>query len=248
MAARRGRSQARRNGGNSGGLPGWAWLVLGVLLTLLAMLVLPRYFKSGGDAPFFRPQPNPDAQPVVSAIDEDLPPPPASRAAQPEPAATAPAPTDYDFYTMLPEQEVAMTDAQLAALAREEAERQRRNAQARAAAAAHPDAADPAPLPETAPAPAPAAPAQRPETRAASVADGSRYILQAGAFSTPADAEATKARIALLGLQARVEEGTANGRTVYRVRLGPYATATEMAEAKQKLSNGGLQALAIKAN
>lgn len=247
MAARRGRSQARRNGGNSGGLPGWAWLVLGVLLTLLAMLVLPRYFKSGGDAPFFRPQPNPDAQPVVSAIDEDLPP-PASRAAQPEPAAAAPAPTDYDFYTMLPEQEVAMTDAQLAALAREEAERQRRNAQARAAAAAHPDAADPAPLPETAPAPAPAAPAQRPETRAASVADGSRYILQAGAFSTPADAEATKARIALLGLQARVEEGTANGRTVYRVRLGPYATATEMAEAKQKLSNGGLQALAIKAN
>jgi len=248
MAARRGRSQARRNGGNSGGLPGWAWLVLGVLLTLLAMLVLPRYFKSGGDAPFFRPQPNPDAQPVLSAIDEDLPPPPASRAAQPEPAAAAPAPTDYDFYTMLPEQEVAMTDAQLAALAREEAERQRRNAQARAAAAAHPDAADPAPLPETAPAPAPAAPAQRPETRAASVADGSRYILQAGAFSTPADAEATKARIALLGLQARVEEGTANGRTVYRVRLGPYATATEMAEAKQKLSNGGLQALAIKAN
>ena len=57
-----------------------------------------------------------------------------------------------------------------------------------------------------------------------------------------------QARIALLGLQARVEEGTANGRTVYRVRLGPYATATEMAEAKQKLSNGGLQALAIKAN
>ena len=28
MAARRGKSQARRNSGNTGGLPGWAWLVL----------------------------------------------------------------------------------------------------------------------------------------------------------------------------------------------------------------------------
>ena len=28
MAARRGRSQARRSGGGSNGLPGWAWLVM----------------------------------------------------------------------------------------------------------------------------------------------------------------------------------------------------------------------------
>ena len=36
MAARRGKSQARRNGSN--GLPGWAWLVIGVLVTLLVVL------------------------------------------------------------------------------------------------------------------------------------------------------------------------------------------------------------------
>ena len=61
------------------------------------------------------------------------------------------------------------------------------------------------------------------------------------------DAEALKARIALLGLTARVESGEAGGRTVYRVRMGPYGTATDLAEAKQKLGNGGLPALAIKA-
>ena len=55
-------------------------------------------------------------------------------------------------------------------------------------------------------------------------------------------------RIALLGLSARVESGVANGKTVYRVRMGPYGTATELAEAKQKLGNGGLPALAIRAN
>lgn len=265
MAARRGKSQARRSGGNSGGLPGWAWMVLGIVLALAAVLVLPRYFKSEGDGPFFRPQPNPDAQPAISAIDEDLPPPDTSRAAeQPARSAEAPAQPDYDFYTMLPEQEVAMTDAQLAATAREEAERQRRNAAAarrpaQEQAATHPDAADPATrpaaLPETAPPPtAPAAPA--PVARAtapaaapaAAASDNARYILQAGAFSASGDAEALKARIALLGLSARVESGSAGGKTVYRVRMGPYGTATELAEAKQKLGNGGLPAMAIKAN
>jgi cell division protein FtsN len=255
MAARRGKSQARRSGGGSGGLPGWAWLVMGMVLTLLAVLVLPRYFKADGDSPFFRPQPNPDAQPAISAIDEDLPPPPTSRAAEPAtatPAADAPAQTDYDFYTLLPEQEVALTDAQLAATAREEAERQRRNALAReAAAATHPDAAEPArpaPLPETPSATATPTPATAATTTAAATRDSARYILQAGAFSASGDAEALKARIALLGLQARVESGTANGKTVYRVRLGPYGSATELAEAKQKLGNGGLPALAIRAN
>lgn len=250
MAARRGKSQARRSGGSSGGLPGWAWMVLGIVLALLAVLVLPRYFKSEGEDGFFRPRPNPDARPAVSALDEDLPPPAGSRAAEP---SVPPAPTrpEYDFYTVLPEQEVALTDAQLAATAREEAERQRRLAQGQASAEPNPDAAElahPTPIseqPATTAVPATTPPAPAPT---AAAADGARYILQAGAFSASGDAEALKARIALLGLTARVESGDVGGRTVYRVRMGPYATATELAEAKQKLGNGGLPALAIRAN
>jgi cell division protein FtsN len=37
------------------------------------------------------------------------------------------------------------------------------------------------------------------------------------------------------------------GKTFYRVRMGPYATASELAEAKRKLAGGGLTAMAIKA-
>ena len=252
MAARRGKSQARRNGGN--GLPGWAWMVLGIVLALAAVVLLPKYLKPDGNDGFFRPQPNPDAQPAISAIDEgeSLPPADEARPAstqRPQPAATEP--PEYDFYTVLPEQEVAMTDAELAASAREEAERQRRTLAAqrqRETDAAEPASQAPSPVPTatppaqpTATAPAAAAPVAR--------ADGSaRYILQAGSFSASGDAEALKARIALLGLSARVESGNANGKTVYRVRMGPYGTATELAEAKQKLGNGGLPALAIKAN
>ena len=251
MAARRGKSQARRNGGN--GLPGWAWMIIGIVLALAAVLLLPRYLKSEGNDGFFRPQPNPDARPSVSAIDEGEAAPPArdsrpAPAQRPQPATTEP--PEYDFYTVLPEQEVAMTDAELAASAREEAERQRRTLAAQRQREA--DAAELAsPTPATAPAATPTtatAPTAPAPAAAASSDTSARYILQAGSFSASGDAEALKARIALLGLSARVESGNANGKTVYRVRMGPYGTATELAEAKQKLGNGGLPALAIKAN
>jgi cell division protein FtsN len=96
------------------------------------------------------------------------------------------------------------------------------------------------PKPET---PAAAAPA----TAAAEPANNVRYILQAGAFGASGDAEATKAKLAMIGLAARVESAQINGKTVYRVRMGPYGTAGELAEAKQKLDGTGLQAMAIKA-
>ena len=241
MAARRGRSQARRNDG--GGLPGWAWMILGIVIALAAVMFAPRLLKSDRADGFFRPQPNPSAQPAVSAVDEVEPPPvvrPADTGTVRPGAEPAPAGPEYDFYTVLPEQEVAMTDAELAASAREEAERQRRTL-----AAQRQRERDAAALAEPA---APAAAATPATAAAAPAADGARYLLQAGSFSAHGDAEALKARIALLGLSARVEEGTATGKTVYRVRMGPYATATELAEAKQKLGNGGLPALAIRAN
>ncbi len=266
MAARRGKSQARRSGGSSGGLPGWAWLILGIVIALVVVLAAPRLFKPGSEDGFFRPQPNPDAQPPVAVLDEsDMQAPAAAPTPRPRPAQPAETSPDYDFYTMLPEQEVALSDAELAASARAEAERRRQAEQQQAALQArNPDAADlasdapvavPRPLPETpvsqAPATRPAATPARPATpataAAAPAASDARYILQAGSFSASGDAEALKARIALLGLSARVESGEAAGRTVYRVRMGPYGSATELAEAKQKLGNGGLPALAIKA-
>ena len=65
--------------------------------------------------------------------DEGDVPPPEDEAPAPRPAAATPEADDapeYEFYTVLPEQEVAMTDAELAASAREEAERQRRTLEA----------------------------------------------------------------------------------------------------------------------
>lgn len=240
MAAKRGKSQARRN--QSNGIPGWAWLIAGILLGIVVLLAAPRFLKSDAADDFFRPKPNPDARPAAnaSAGDDDV--------IVPESAATAdeakPKETQYDFYTVLPGKEVAMSDAELAASARAEAEREARiEREKQTAAATAPTSTDNTQA-VTAPRPDTQAPTA---TTAIAPAADARYILQAGAFGASGDAEAVKAKIALLGLSARVESAQINGKTVYRVRMGPYGTASELAEAKQKLGSNGLPAMAIKA-
>ena len=261
MAAPRNKNQARRKGG-SNGTPGWVWLLAGLVLGAAVFFIVPG-LKKDGDG-FFRPQPNPDARPAqVAEADDTAELSPETSTATSQPAAAAeekPKETQYDFYTLLPGQEVQMSDAELAASARAE---KAAEARAQAVAAAKPidgatPAAGPKPLPEQAdPTPVATTTSAKPETAPASVAttavdkpasgNEARYILQAGAFGGSGDAEATKAKIAMLGLSARVESAQIGGKTVYRVRMGPYGSASELAEAKQKLANGNLPAMAIKA-
>ena len=193
MAAKRGKSQARRggNGKSGGGVPAWIWLLAGVLLGLgLSVFVLMREGSDGTRAP----RPNPAAQ-----APRETEAPVAQRPAEP-PKETRP---KYDFYTVLPEREVRIPDNELAERARRES--------------------------------------------AAPAAAGERMQLQAGAFGDARDAEAVKARLALLGLVARVEAGTVNGKAVHRVRLGPYASARELGAAKRQLEENGIRdSIAIK--
>ncbi|WP_447897836.1 SPOR domain-containing protein [Stenotrophomonas sepilia] len=284
MAARRGKTQARRNS-SSQGTPGWVWLVAGVAIAAVVFLAAPNLFKGEGDG-FLRagPQPNPNAQPApVADADSDVGSQPAAQPATPKPAEPEkPAATQYDFYTLLPGKEVEMSDAELAASARAEDQRRAKAEASRAQAALEgkpvptatasvastapvtatnrplpaplserPAAATPSastaaatPAPRAESAPAASAP---PAAAAPAAADNARYILQAGAFGASGDAEATKAKLAMMGLAARVESAQINGKTVYRVRMGPYGSAGELSEAKQKLDGTGLQAMAIKA-
>ncbi len=66
---------------------------------------------------------------------------------------------------------------------------------------------------------APAAPAAEPAVGA----DPFTYFVQAGAFRNPDEAEAQRARLAMLGISANIDEREQSGRTVYRVRVGPFA-------------------------
>ena len=72
------------------------------------------------------------------------------------------------------------------------------------------------------------------------------YFVQAGAFARAEDAEQQRARLALLGVAAKVTEREQAGRTVYRVRLGPYEKKDDADVARAKLESGGVEAALVR--
>jgi cell division protein FtsN len=77
-------------------------------------------------------------------------------------------------------------------------------------------------------------------------ADSARYLLQAGAFRTPDDADAMRARLALLGLDARVFPIEQGGTTLYRVRVGPYGQIDDINRIRKDLAENGIDSQIVK--
>ena len=75
------------------------------------------------------------------------------------------------------------------------------------------------------------------KSAAAGSVDPFDYFVQAGAFRTQADADAQRAKLAMLGWEARVSEREQNGRTVFRVRVGPFAKRDDAEQLKEKLND-----------
>ena len=68
------------------------------------------------------------------------------------------------------------------------------------------------------------------------------YLLQAGSFQNPADADNLKAKLALLGLEASVEPANLAEKGVwYRVRIGPYNRIEEINRVRQQMAENGIE-------
>jgi cell division protein FtsN len=136
----------------------------------------------------------------------------------PQPTEAAPRPKPkFDFYDMLPKEEVVVP-----------AERE----------------PEPVPLPQpgqsTPPVQAPP-PAQTASATPApaSAAGPNSYVLQVGSFRSNADAEKLKAQLALLGIQTSIQTVTIDsGQTYHRVRTGAYAKADANSLRAKLQSNG----------
>lgn len=72
------------------------------------------------------------------------------------------------------------------------------------------------------------------------------YFIQAGAFRTPEDAEQQRAKLSLMGFQAKVTEREQSGRTVFRVRLGPFDKKDEADRAKEKLESQSIETALVR--
>jgi cell division protein FtsN len=72
------------------------------------------------------------------------------------------------------------------------------------------------------------------------------YFVQAGAFRTPEDAEAQRAKLSLMGIEAKVTEREQSGRQVFRVRVGPFDKKEEADRQKEKLESGGVETALVR--
>jgi cell division protein FtsN len=75
---------------------------------------------------------------------------------------------------------------------------------------------------------------------------GGAVTLQVGSFRDARDAEAFKARLALLGQVARVVPVEIDGVTWHRVRIGPLADAREAEATRQRLREHGIDSIALR--
>lgn len=89
-------------------------------------------------------------------------------------------------------------------------------------------------------------PAEKPKAAESRTSPKLTY-LQAGAFSSAADAENLKAMLAMKGLEASVQTVTIPGRgEMHRVRVGPFQSEQEMTSARGTLKLNGLEATPVR--
>ncbi len=101
-------------------------------------------------------------------------------------------------------------------------------------------------------APAATATATKPAASAAAVkstkpdAESFTYFVQVGAYARLEDAEQQRARVGLIGMPAKVSEREQSGRTVYRVRLGPFERKDEADAVQERLTGNGIEAALVR--
>jgi cell division protein FtsN len=81
---------------------------------------------------------------------------------------------------------------------------------------------------------------------AGAAVDPFTYFVQAGAFRTPEDAEAQRAKLSLGGVEAKVYEREQSGRAVFRVRVGPFERKDDADKVKERLDATGLETALVR--
>ena len=89
-------------------------------------------------------------------------------------------------------------------------------------------------------------PGAKPPAPVAGLGDPFNYFVQAGAYARADDAEQQRARLAMMGFEARLTEREQSGRTVYRVRLGPFERKDDADSTRDRLAGAGFDASMVR--
>jgi len=111
--------------------------------------------------------------------------------------------------------------------------------------AAEPPAQRPAPIAQEAPAKDSADPAAA--EKKSTTAARETFFLQTGSFQNAPEADNLKARLALLGLEATIQQRTLPDKGVWhRVRVGPYTDVEELNRVREVLKQNNIEVALVK--
>ncbi|WP_461537701.1 SPOR domain-containing protein [Spongorhabdus nitratireducens] len=180
-------------------VPGWMWLITGLLGGFLLALLIMLAPGAGDTSRNTGSKQAPDA------------------AQQPEQEEAARQEPVFDFYKLLPESEVIVSEP------------------------AKPEAkTTPKPQPAAASNNSTASAKKQP-------AEVSRYLLQTGSFRSRNDAERLRAQLILWGLDARIQQIQAkNGEYWHRVQVGPLTSMTQVNSVQKTLADHKVDSLLLK--
>jgi cell division protein FtsN len=85
-----------------------------------------------------------------------------------------------------------------------------------------------------------------PAANKAAANDPFTYFVQAGAFKSAGDADAQKAKLSMMGIEAKVSERDQAGRTIFRVRSGPFDDKDQAEKIKARLDASGIDAALVR--
>jgi len=71
----------------------------------------------------------------------------------------------------------------------------------------------------------------------------SKYIVQAGSFRQFIEADRLRARLALMGIESRVEKATVGNAVWNRVKMGPYKHSSSISVIKKRLKQNGIDVI-----
>jgi cell division protein FtsN len=84
-------------------------------------------------------------------------------------------------------------------------------------------------------------------SRSGPVEEPGSYVLQVGSFNGFMEADRLQAKLALLGIESRVQKVTIDDDVFHRVRIGPITDLTELNRVRRQLREAGIESMLLKA-
>jgi len=69
------------------------------------------------------------------------------------------------------------------------------------------------------------------------------YVMQAGSFKTFKEADRLRAKLALMGIESKVEKAKVGSVNWYRVKMGPYAQTDSVNAIRARLRQNGIDVI-----